>query len=86
MINKVSVSLQQLYTQIQSLPQQSLSDLAEYIEFLEFRARDRNIQTPSDPPLRLIKLRGMLSGCDFSPALLAEARREMWQKFDIRQL
>jgi predicted DNA-binding antitoxin AbrB/MazE fold protein len=33
------------------------------------------------PPLRIVKLGGILEGYDFSPELLAEARREMWRKY-----
>ncbi len=40
----------------------------------------------SDSALRLVHLKGILKGCDFSPTLLAEARREMWKKFDTNPL
>jgi len=85
MLNKVSPTLQQLYTQIQSLPQHSLSDLADYVEFLVFKSHAKAVLAQPTSALRLVHLRGILKGCDFSPALLAEARREMWKKFDITQ-
>ena len=35
--------------------------------------------------LRVVKLRGLLKGYDFSPELLAAARREMWQSLESIQ-
>ncbi|MFN8494766.1 MAG: DUF2281 domain-containing protein [Caldilineaceae bacterium] len=86
MINEVSVNLQQLYAQIQNLPPQSLSALAEYVEFLAFKARQNEVQTKATPPLQIVQLRGVLKGQDFSPSLLTEVRRELWKKFNIPSL
>jgi len=47
---------------------------------LHFKA-GKSIETVKPSSLRLIRLRGLLKGYDFSPELLAEARREMWRKF-----
>ena len=35
--------------------------------------------------LRVVKLCGLLEGYDFSPELLAKARREMWQSLESIQ-
>ncbi len=86
MINKGSINLQQLYAQIQKLPPQSLPELAEYVEFLKFKAQQNEGKPKVTPPLQIIQLRGVLKGQDFSPSPLAEARREMGKKFDILSL
>ena len=76
-----AMTSQLLQKQIESLPQDSLGELASYIEFLRFKAGTVSEKKESSPPLRIINLRGMLKGYDFSPELLAEVRREMWRKF-----
>lgn len=76
-----AVTSQLLQKQIEGLPQNSLVDLANYIEFLRFKAGIVSEKKEPSSPLRIINLRGMLKGYDFSPELLAEVRREMWRKF-----
>ncbi len=76
---------QEIYQQISELPQESLADLAKYIEFLRFKADKSSSETEEEAeeekPLRIIKLGGLLEGYDFSPEFIAEARREMWGNF-----
>lgn len=76
-----AVTSQLLQKQIEGLPQNSLVELASYIEFLRFKAGTASEKQEPSPPLRIINLRGILKGYDFSPELLAEVRREMWRKF-----
>jgi hypothetical protein len=85
MMSRVTVTAQQLYEQIQNLPQESLLELARYIEFLRFKAGEAQPKAETVSPLRVVKLGGILKGYDFSPELLAEARREMWKKFQDPQ-
>lgn len=73
---------QQLFEQIKTLPSDSLDELATYVDFLRFKARKIEAAQPAEKPLRVIKLRGLLKGYDFSPEVLAEARREMWRKYE----
>ena len=70
---------QQIIEQIKTLPTDSLDDLATYVDFLRFKASKSEDAEPAEKPLRVINLRGLLKDYDFSPEVLAEARREMWQ-------
>ncbi len=78
MDHEVVITPQDIFQQIESLPQADLLDLAEFIRFLRARHRPNGATVQTT---RLIDLRGMLKGYDFSPELLAEVRREMWRKF-----
>jgi len=71
-----------IFEQIKTLPNDSLDELATYVEFLRFKARKAGDVEPVELPLRVIKLRGLLKGYDFSPEVLAETRREMWRKYE----
>lgn len=78
-INASALTIQQIHQQIDNLPPESLAELTDYLEFLRFKANKTAPLQPS--PLRVIKLRGILKGHDFSPESLVTARREMWRKF-----
>jgi hypothetical protein len=80
-----AVTAQQLCEHIQDLSEESLSELAKYIEFLRFKTRTAAIVEGTEESLRIIRLRGLLKGYDFSPELIAEARREMWRKFGAEE-
>ncbi len=78
-----NVLIERIYEQARQLPPESLADLAKYVEFLRFK--DRSFM--SDEPLvsgklRIVNMRGLLKGYDFSPELLVEVRREMWQSLE----
>jgi hypothetical protein len=75
------VVAQRLHAEIDNLPEESLLELEKFLEFLHFKTMNTSKQTQPFPPLTIIKLRGILKGSDFSPKLLAEARQEMWRKF-----
>ncbi|MCB0003182.1 MAG: hypothetical protein KDI07_04310 [Anaerolineae bacterium] len=78
-----NVLARQIYEQARQLPPESLTDLAKYVEFLQFKVGDRLADEPSLPDgLRVVNLRGLFKGYDFSPELLAEARREMWSSLE----
>lgn len=84
------VLAEKISKQLKTLPEESLIKVAHYIDALLSDARKtvRKPTTPRNPkhPLRIIKLGGILKGYDFSPELLAQARREMWKKFaDLEQ-
>lgn len=76
---------QELYQKIETLPPESLTDLAQYIEFLHFKTNRVTDAPTIQKPLRLVKLRGLLKGYDFSSDLLAETRRDLWRKFQTDQ-
>jgi hypothetical protein len=80
-MSTVAMTYQDIYQQILELPQESLVELAKFIEFLRFKAGESAAETKAEKPLRIIKLGGLLKGYDFSPELIAEARREMWGNF-----
>lgn len=77
------VLAKQIYDQARQLSPESLADLAKYVEFLRFKTQDVASQPPLSDKLRIVKLRGVLKGYDFSPELLAEARRDMWQSLEM---
>jgi len=80
-MSTVAVTYQDICQQIAELPQESLAELAKFIEFLRFKAGESATETKAEKPLRIIKLGGLLEGYDFSPEFIAEARREMWGNF-----
>ena len=84
-MTNTTVTIQQIYEQIGSVPPESLSDLADYIEFLRFKVHRAATQPEPAFPLRIIRLRGLLKEYDFSPELLAEARGDMWRKLHSLQ-
>ncbi len=77
-MNNRTGTVQEIQEQIEELSQDSLSELARYIDFLRFRERES--ETESEP-LHIVELRGLLKGYDFSPEFIAEARREMWKEY-----
>lgn len=79
------ISAKQIYEQARELSPENLADLAQYVEFLRFKAQRGAKEITAPGKLRVVKLRGALKGYDFSPELLAEARREMWQGLDTLQ-
>ena len=76
---------QELYQKIETLPPESLTDLAQYIEFLRFKTDQAADAPVAQRPLRLVKLRGLLKGYDFSPELLAETRHVTTLVVDANQ-
>jgi hypothetical protein len=75
---------QELQQQVAELPPESLPELEEFIKFLRFKFQARKPKAAkSSSSLKIVKLGGLLKGYDFSPELLAEARREMWHKFYV---
>ncbi|MEI2688598.1 MAG: hypothetical protein V9H69_02375 [Anaerolineae bacterium] len=81
-MQSTTTTAQHIFEQIETLPSDSLDELATYVDFLRFKARKAEDAEPAEKPLRVIKLRGLLKGYDFSPEVLAETRREMWRKYE----
>lgn len=77
------MTYQDIYQQILELPQESLVELAEFIEFLRFKAdkTEPRAEDAEKRPFCPVKLKGLLKGYDFSPGFIAEGRREMWGNF-----
>jgi hypothetical protein len=77
---------EKLQQEILELPQEALPELETFMEFLRFKAKPRKSKkVETNPPLKIVNLRGILKGYDFSPEFIAEARREMWRKFSIEE-
>ena len=70
-----------IYQEARQLPPESLLDLAKFVEFLKYKASVDKPEHPERGDNVLIRLDGILAGYDFSPELLAEARRELWHGF-----
>jgi len=80
-MSTVAMTYQDIYQQILELPQESLVDLAKYIEFLRFKADGADKEKQAKKPVHIKDLEGLLEGYDFSPEFIAEARWEMWGNF-----
>lgn len=70
-----------IYQEALQLPLDSLLDLAKFVEFLRFKAGLAQPERAKSEVNILDRLDGILAGYDFSPEMLAEARREMWHGF-----
>ena len=75
--------VRKIYEQARQLPPESLTDLSQYVEFLRFKVKTEEESGQVSDDLRIVKLRGLLSGVDVSPETLSAARREMWRKLEI---
>ena len=80
-MSTVAVTYQDIRQQIAELPQESLVDLAKFIEFLRFKADGAGKGKQAREPVHIRDLEGLLEGYDFSLEFIAEARREMWGNF-----
>jgi hypothetical protein len=71
---------QKIQQDILELPQESLPELEQFIEFLRFKIKPHRKKTEDEKldTSAVRNLRGILKGYDFSPEFIAEARREMW--------
>ena len=78
-------TVKKIYEQVNDLPEESLEELSKYIDFLKFKVHASAAEEQPSPPLRIITLGGLLTGYDFSPEFVAEARRELWKKFLVAQ-
>ncbi len=76
-----NVLIEQIYEQARQLPPERLADLAEFMEFLTFKASRDTMQHRPVEVARIVKLEGILAGYDVSPEALAEVRRELWHGF-----
>lgn len=82
-MNPTTLTVQEIHEEIQQLPPERLSELAIFIDFLRLKSQ---LEVEPTQTLRSVRLRGLLRGCDFSPEAVAEARRELWRKFQPPQL
>ncbi len=80
-MSTVAVTYQDICQQVAELPQESLVDLAKFVEFLRFKADGAGKEKQAGKPVHIRDLEGLLEGYDFSPEFIAEARREMWGNF-----
>ena len=82
-----SVALaEKIQQDILELPPESLPELAQFVEFLRFKAKPQKKKASAKPPFDptdAIRLDGLLKGYDFSPEFIKEARQEMWSKFAV---
>jgi hypothetical protein len=82
-MSTVAMTYQDICQQIAELPQESLVELAKFIEFLrfKFKADKAGKEEQAKKSVHIRDLEGLLEGYDFSPEFIAEARREMWGNF-----
>lgn len=81
MAQESNVLIEMIFEQARQLPPESLSDLAKYVEFLTYKTSGDWVEDHPISVAQITKLDGILEGFDFSPEVLAEARRELWSGF-----
>ncbi|MCP4538808.1 MAG: DUF2281 domain-containing protein, partial [Chloroflexi bacterium] len=78
-----------LYQAIDKLPENTLIELARFIEFLQFKSqRDAQVSddmaTKDEPPFNPVYFpEGILQDYEFSPEFIAGARKELWTGFGV---
>ncbi len=83
----VAIKRNTLYQTIDRLPENTLLELARFIEFLQFKSqRDVRVNddtaTKEEPPFNPVYFpEGILQGYEFSPEFIADARKELWAAF-----
>lgn len=71
--------IKKIYDQVQRLPEESLTDLTRYLEFLLFASQKTPPPEPTpERPLKIIRLGGILKGYEVSREQLKQARQDMW--------
>jgi hypothetical protein len=70
---------QQIIQTIQDLPAEALPEIAQFIEFVRFKAHSTG-STPYTP----VALGGLWAGVTITEADIQQARREMWGNFGER--
>ena len=75
---------EQLIDTIGELPEDSLPELAEFLEFLRFK-RER-VDSGRRPMVEPVVLEGLWKGVRLDEADIDDIRREMWSGFGDRQL
>ena len=82
MVTTTQDMARKIHEQARQLPPESLTDLTQYVEFLRFKVKTEEEANHVSDDLRIVKLRGLLSGVDVSPETLSAVRREMWRKLE----
>jgi hypothetical protein len=84
-MSEATLTRQEVCQQIQELPDESLGELARFVEFLQFKTgKDKpEIEIEHDTPFHPLgfELEGLFAGYNFSPKFIADAREEMWGNF-----
>ena len=74
---------QQIHASIDALPEPVLEEVATFLEFLQYKASNREERkTPYVP----VQLGGLWEGVKIADEDIAEVRREMWSTFGEREL
>ena len=86
----VAIERHTLYQAIDILPENTLIELARFIEFLQFKSQhdaqvNEDAATKGEPPFNPVYFpEGILQGYEFSPEFIAAARKELWAGFGTR--
>lgn len=71
------VNVQQIFEKIRALPSDELFELDNFIEFLRFKTQNPT-EAATHREQRRVHLRGILTGYEIAPEMLADMRRELW--------
>lgn len=79
------IDRQELYQAIDRLPDDAMSEVARFIEYLEFRANQDKGETavfsPPTPYKPIPLAPKIIADVDFTPEYIAAARKELWANF-----
>ncbi len=79
------IDRKELYEAIDRLPDEAMSEVARFIEFLEFRVNREQQETAVSPPdthYNPVNLPAkIIAEVDFTPDYIAAARKELWANF-----
>ncbi|NHZ72700.1 MAG: hypothetical protein GWP17_06425 [Aquificales bacterium] len=82
------IERKELYQAIDRLPESAVSELARYVEYLEFRMSRNQKMSGSEQETyyKPVQIPGkIIAEVDFSPEYIAEARKELWAGFGEAQ-
>lgn len=70
---------QQIIDTIQQLPEDKLAEVVDFLTFLKHKYQP-------DTEKKIVKLGGLWKGFEPSDQEIQEARREMWQHLDMKEI
>jgi hypothetical protein len=73
---------EQVVAVLDTLPEETLAEVATFLEYLQYRLDQH---TPQQPPYKPVALGGLWEGVTITEEDIAEVRREMWGDFGKRE-
>ncbi len=81
---------QQVVTILNTLPEDTLTEVATFLDYLQYRLEhhpiDTDVPSSQQTPYKPVALGGLWEGVTITDEDIAEVRREMWSNFGEREL